>query len=85
MWFLDPCLWYLRRECRSPVPTTDIMLAVAVMRLIKSHLDIWIDVPEHALNGPGAQEGRRDPPGPVPLFPHLGRRRDRRRSRAREV
>ena len=43
---LDPCLWYLRRECRSPVPTTDIMLAVAVMRLIKSHLDIWNDPPE---------------------------------------
>jgi dynein heavy chain len=19
MWFLDPCLWYLRRECKSPV------------------------------------------------------------------
>ena len=48
LWFLDPCLWYLRRECRSPVPTTDIMLAVAVMRLIFSHLDIWHDPPEGA-------------------------------------
>ena len=57
MWFLDPCLWYLRRECRSPVPTTDIMLAVAVMRLIKSHLDIWIDVPDTPSTAPENKKG----------------------------
>ena len=22
-WFLDPVLWYLRKDCRSPVPTTE--------------------------------------------------------------
>ena len=31
-WFVDPCLWYTRRELRSPVPTQDTMLARAVAR-----------------------------------------------------
>jgi dynein heavy chain len=57
MWFIDPCLWYLRRECKSPVPTTDIMLARAVMRLIQSHMDIWIEVPDEPSKAPETKKG----------------------------
>ena len=57
LWFLDPCLWYLRRELKSPVPTMDIMLARAVMRLIESHLDIWIDIPEQPSKAPDPKKG----------------------------
>ena len=56
-WFLDPILWYLRKDCRSPVPTMDIMLAVAVMRFIEAHLDIWIDVPEQPSRAPDSKKG----------------------------
>jgi hypothetical protein len=57
-WFLDPILWYLRKDCRSPVPTMDIMLARACMRLIEAHLDIWIDVPEQPSRAPDSAKGK---------------------------
>jgi dynein heavy chain len=56
-WFLDPILWYLRRECRSPVPTMDIMLARALMRMISAHLDTWIDVPDQPSKAPDPKKG----------------------------
>ena len=56
-WFLDPILWYLRRECRSPVPTMDIMLARALMRMIASHLDQWIDKPDEPSKAPDPKKG----------------------------
>jgi len=56
-WFLDPILWYLRRDCRSPVPTMDIMLARACMRMIEAHMDIWIDVPEQPSKAPDSKKG----------------------------
>ena len=40
-WLLEPCLWYVRKACKAPVPTSDIMLAQALMRLLDSHLDEW--------------------------------------------
>ena len=54
---LDPCIWFLRRECKSPVPTTDIMLARAVMRLIQSHMDVWIEAPDQPSKAPDAKKG----------------------------
>ena len=38
-WLLPPCLWFVRKMCKSPVPTSDILLAQAVMRLLGAHLD----------------------------------------------
>lgn len=56
-WMLDPVLWYLRRTCRSPVPTTDIMLARGVMRLIEAHCDSWCDTPEQPKKPPDPKKG----------------------------
>ena len=56
-WMLDPCLWYLRRFCKSPVPTQDIQMAVSVMRLIDAHADLWREVPDQPSKAPDPKKG----------------------------
>jgi dynein heavy chain len=46
-WLFDACYYCTRRFCKSPVPTTEIMLADAVMRLLSAHLDDWRDIDEN--------------------------------------
>ena len=43
LWLLEPCLWFVRKCCRAPVPTSDILLANSLMRLLDAHLDAWRD------------------------------------------
>jgi hypothetical protein len=38
LWLLEPCLWFVRKCCRAPVPTSDILLANSLMRLLDAHL-----------------------------------------------
>ena len=33
----------MRKCCRAPVPTSDILLANSLMRLLDAHLDAWRD------------------------------------------
>jgi dynein heavy chain len=40
-WLLEPCLYFLRKTCRSPVPTQDINMAQGLMRLLDAHLGPW--------------------------------------------
>ena len=44
LWLLEPCLWFVRKCCRAPVPTSDILLANSLMRLLDAHLDDWRDL-----------------------------------------
>ena len=57
-WILDPCLWYVRRECKKPVPTQEIQLAVAVMRMLAAHMDVWKEDAEGNSKAPDAQKGK---------------------------
>eukprot|EP00966_Prymnesium_polylepis_P139511 3223659-Prymnesium_polylepis.1 len=56
-WMVEPTIWYMRRFCRSPVPTQDIQLAVAVMRLIDAHADLWRDIPDQPSKAPDPKKG----------------------------
>jgi len=40
-WLVEPCLFFVRKSCRAPVPAQDINLVQGLMRLLLAHLDAW--------------------------------------------
>merc|ERR1719162_390910 len=57
-WLLDPCLWYVRRECKCPVPTQEIQLARALMRMLAAHMDLWLEDAEGNSKAPDPGRGK---------------------------
>ena len=57
-WLLDPCLWYVRRECKCPVPTQEIQLARALMRMLAAHMDLWLEDAEGNSKAPDPARGK---------------------------
>jgi hypothetical protein len=56
-WLLDPCLRFLRKNCRELVPTSDINLAVSLMNLFVCQADAFQPPPEVAGGKKGKKAG----------------------------
>ena len=48
----------MRRECKCPVPTQEIQLARALMRMLAAHMDLWLEDAEGNSKAPDPGRGK---------------------------